>query len=71
MPLTLIKTPSEADIAWAEHAERQRILDAYVDARTQTDARTARWDAIAYDKANPGASSLVAELDTYVQPIAA
>lgn len=65
MSLTLIKTPSESDIAWAEHETRQRIIDAYVDARTQTEATAARWDAIAYDQANPLASSLVAELDAY------
>ena len=71
MQLTLIKTPSDADLAWAERETRQRIYDAYIDARTQTEATAARWDAIAYDQANPLASSLVAELDTYDQLAAA
>ena len=71
MSLTLVQTPSDADLAWAEHEARQRIIDAYIDARTQTEATAARWDAIAYDQANPLASSLVAELDTYDQLAAA
>lgn len=63
MPLHLIKTPSEIDLAWAEHAERQRILDAYADARTQAEATAARWEAFEYDLANPGTSPLLDELD--------
>lgn len=71
MKLTLIKTPTDTDLAWAEHETRQQIIDRYIDARTQTEATAARWDAIEYDKANPLASSLVAELDTYDQLVAA
>ncbi|MER7953866.1 hypothetical protein [Streptomyces sp. NPDC096030] len=65
MNLTLIKTPTDTDLAWAEHQIRQEIIDRFVDARTQTEATAARWGAIAYDRANPLASSLLAELDTY------
>ncbi|MEU7032704.1 hypothetical protein ABZ958_03335 [Streptomyces sp. NPDC046237] len=71
MPLTLITMPSDADLAWAEHEARQQIIDRYIDARTQTEATAVRWDAIEYDRANPLASSLVAELDTYDQLVAA
>jgi hypothetical protein len=69
--LTLVEQPSETDIAWAEHSVRQQIVDRYVDARTHREATAARWEAIAYDRANPGASSLVAELDAYDRTAAA
>lgn len=61
--LVLIKTPSEVELAWAEHAERERILSAYRNAPTRTDATAARWEAYEYDLANPGASPLVDQLD--------
>ena len=71
MQLTLIKPPSDADLAWAEHAERQRIINAYRGAHKRIEATAARWEAYEYDLANPLASSLVAELDTYDQLAAA
>ena len=71
MTLTLIKTPLEAELAWAEHGVRRDILSRYAAARTQAEATSVRWEAIAYDRANPGASSLVAELDNYDQTVAA
>ena len=71
MTFTLIKKPLESEIAWAEHEVRQQIIDRYVDARTQSEATAARWDAISYDRANPNASSLVAELDSYDRPAVA
>lgn len=67
MPFTLIKTPHETEIAWAEHGERARIRRAYLAARDPQAATAARWDAIAHDRANPGSSSLVAELDSHDQ----
>ena len=71
MPFTLIKMPTAAELAWAERATRKRIIDAYNTARTQAEATAARWEALAYDKANPKASSLIAELDADHQPVAA
>ncbi|MFE2164861.1 hypothetical protein ACFXB3_07275 [Streptomyces sp. NPDC059447] len=56
---TLIKTPSDVDIAWAERAERQRIAFEVRDLET---AWAYRQEAVAYDRANPGSSSLVVEL---------
>lgn len=57
--------PAEEDIAWAEHAERDRITRGYWTALEARDLNTA-WDyrqqAVAYDRANPESSSLVAEL---------
>ena len=70
--LTLIKTPLEAELAWAEYAIRLDILDRYAAALTESEATAVRWEAVAYDRANPGASSLVSELDVYdYQPAAA
>lgn len=71
MTFTLIKTPIETDLAWAEHGARREILTRYATARTRSEATAARWEAIAYDRTNPGASSLVAELDAYDQTTAA
>ena len=68
---TLITMPTTAELAWAELAVRQQIIDAYNTARTQAEATAARWEALAYDKANPKASSLIAELDADHQPVAA
>ena len=61
--LAAIPYPSETEIAWAEHAERERILSAYRNAHTKAARTAARWEAFAYDLANPGASSLVDQLD--------
>ncbi|MFE0651027.1 hypothetical protein ACFVZH_20800 [Streptomyces sp. NPDC059534] len=70
--LTLIKMPLESELAWAEHDARLQITTSYVTARTESEATAARWEAVRYDRANPGASSLVAELDTHDhQPAAA
>ncbi|MFJ6579274.1 hypothetical protein ACIQMY_25345 [Streptomyces sp. NPDC091368] len=69
---TLFKTPLESELAWAEHDARLQIIAAYVTAQTEREATAARWEAVAYDRANPGASSLVAELDAHDhQPVAA
>ena len=61
MPKTLT-LPSETEIAWAEHAVRERIATAYLTAVTRADKTAARWEAYAYDLANPGTSSLVDQL---------
>lgn len=72
MPIyTLIKTPDTIEAAWAERDVRQRILDAYAEAKTRGARAAARLEAMAYDRANPRASSLVAELDAHLTPIAA
>lgn len=72
MPIfTLIKTPETVEAAWAERSVRQQILDAYAAAETRSTRAAARLDAMAYDQANPLASSLVAELDAQPAPIAA
>ncbi|MFJ6348641.1 hypothetical protein ACIQKB_04090 [Streptomyces sp. NPDC092046] len=71
MTFTLIKTPIESELAWAEHGARRDILTRYATARTRSEATAVRWDAIAYDQNNPGASSLVAELDAYDRTAAA
>lgn len=69
---TLIKMPLESELAWAEYAIRLDILGRYAAALTESEATAVRWEAVAYDRANPGASSLVAELDAYDhQPYAA
>ncbi|RSS59810.1 hypothetical protein [Streptomyces sp. WAC01280] len=69
---TLIKMPLEAELAWAERAARLQIIDSYITARTESEATAARWEAVRYDRANPGTSSLVAELDAHDhQPAAA
>ncbi|MFG3488528.1 hypothetical protein [Streptomyces sp. NPDC047972] len=70
--ISLVKTPLESELAWAEHAARMQVIAAYVTALTESEATAARWEAVRYDRANPGASSLVAELDACDhQPIAA
>jgi hypothetical protein len=71
MSLTLITFPSDVDLAWAEHAERQRIVSAYRGAHSKADRTAARWAAYEYDLANPGTSSLIAQLDEPSQPAAA
>jgi hypothetical protein len=72
MPIfTLIKTPDTVEAAWAERSVRQQILDAYAAAETRGARAAARLEAMAYDRANPKASSLVAELDARPAPIAA
>lgn len=60
---TLIKTPSDIDIAYAERDVRQHIVNDYYGAHTKTDREAARRAAIEYDMANPGVSRLVDELD--------
>lgn len=69
--LAAIPYPDETEAAWAEHAERERILSAYRGAATRTDATAARWEAYEYDLANPGTSSLLDELTGLNQPAAA
>ncbi|MFE0647472.1 hypothetical protein ACFVZH_02625 [Streptomyces sp. NPDC059534] len=70
--LTLIKMPLESELAWAERDARLQIITNYVTAATESEATAARWEAVRYDRANPGASSLVAELDAHDhQPAAA
>lgn len=72
MPIfTLIKTPDTVEAAWAERDARQQILDAYAKADTRGARAAARLEAMAYDRANPKASSLVAELTAFPAPIAA
>lgn len=64
--MTATVTLLQTDLAWAELDVRRQILDAYRTAVTPQAATAARWDAIAYDRANRAeASSLVAELDAY------
>lgn len=69
--LAAIPYPDETEAAWAEHAERERILSAYRSAHTKAEATAARWEARLYDYANPGTSRLIDQLDTSDQPIAA
>lgn len=64
-PVPAYEIPAEEDIAWAEHAERNRITRDYWTAFEARDLETAwayRQEAAAYDRANPESSSLVAEL---------
>lgn len=61
----LIELPDEIETAWAEHEERQRLIDAYDQAAGKAARTAARWDVLAYDMANPGVSRLVDELDHY------
>lgn len=68
---TLIKTPLESELAWAELAIRRQIIERYVTALTESEATAARWEAVAYDRTNTSASSLVAELDAHDHPVAA
>lgn len=68
--LRAIPYPDETEHAWAEHAERERIISAYRGAANRSDATAARWEARLYDLANPGTSSLAAQLDDD-QPAAA
>ncbi|MFJ5785354.1 hypothetical protein [Streptomyces hydrogenans] len=69
---TLIKRPLESELAWAEYSIRRDILARYTEALTESEATAVRWEAVAYDRENPGASSLVAELDAHdYQPAAA
>lgn len=60
---TTIEQPDEVETAWAQHEERQRIITAYYNASTKADRTAARWEAIAWDNANRGSSSVIAELD--------
>ena len=71
MQLHLIKTPSDIELAWAEHAERQRIVSAYLGAHSKDQATAVRWEAYEYDLANPGTSPLLDELAGLNQPAAA
>ncbi|MEU0393835.1 hypothetical protein ABZ208_13830 [Streptomyces sp. NPDC006208] len=68
--LQAIPYPDETDVAWSEHAERERIIRAYRGAHTKTSRTAARWEAYEYDLANPGTSSLVAQLDDHLQSAA-
>lgn len=61
--VTSIEQPDEIETAWAQHEDRQRIIDAYDRATTKAARTAARWAAIEYDMANPGTSRLVDELD--------
>jgi len=68
----LLTMPLESELAWAERDARLQIIHSYVTAQTEREATAARWEAVAYDHANPTASSLVAELDAHDhQPAAA
>lgn len=66
--LRAIPYPDEEEAAWAEHAERQRIVSAYLGAHTRAEATAARWEAFNYDLANPGTSRLIEELDALRTP---
>ncbi|MFD4921172.1 hypothetical protein ACFWNE_07610 [Streptomyces goshikiensis] len=59
----LIEQPDEIETAWAQHADRQRIIDTYDEAVTKADRAAARWEALAWDDANRGSSSIIAEID--------
>lgn len=68
MTFTLIKTPLEAEAAWAERQLREDIKARYFKARHRGDLDTAAqvWlDAADYDHINRRSSSLVDELDDY------
>lgn len=61
--LRAIPFPDETEVAWAEHAERERIVAAYRGAHTKAARTAARWEARLYDLANPGTSRLADQLD--------
>jgi hypothetical protein len=60
---TPIEQPDQIETAWAQHEDRQRIIDAYDLATSKAARAAARWEAIAWDDANRGGSSIIAELD--------
>lgn len=62
---TTFERPDEIETAWAQREERQRIIDAYELATSQAARTAARWEAIAWDDANRGSSSIIAELDDH------
>lgn len=63
--LAAIPYPDGVELAWAEHAERERITAAYRGAPSEPARTAARWEAFNYDLANPGTSPLLDELDAH------
>lgn len=64
---TVIEQPDEIETAWAEHEERQRLIDAYNRAASKAARAAARWDVLAYDMANPGVTKLMDQLDDHAR----